>query len=80
MKARAPRSKKPFHEQITGADLYKLTGQWNILKRIIDRGRNYYYELITNPKTGAIIRYCEEPLSKHFRRGSAKKKAGKSAV
>jgi hypothetical protein len=77
LKGRTPKSKKPFHEQITGADLYKLTGQWNALHRIIDRARDYYYELIKDSKTGTVIRFCEEPLSKHFGRGSAEK-PGKS--
>lgn len=78
LKARNPKSRKPFHEQVSGDDLFRLTGQWNKLKRIVDRARNYYLEVITDPKTGSMIRYCEEPLSKHRSRGSAKKTGGKS--
>lgn len=76
LKARSPKSRKPFLEQVSGDDLFRLTGQWNILKRIIDRARDYYLEVITDPKTGKIIRYCEESLSKHADRGSAKKRKG----
>lgn len=79
-KARNPKPGKPFHEQVTGDDLFKLTGQWNKLRRIIDRARDYYFELITDPKTGKVIRYCEEPLSKHWGRGSAKTKSGATDV
>lgn len=78
IKARSLKSRKPFQEQVTGADLFRLSGKWNVLKRIIDRTRDYYFELITDPSSGKVLRYCEEPLSKHLRRGSAKKKASDS--
>ena len=45
-----------------------------LLERVIDRAKNWYRELITDPKTGKVVRYCEEPLSNHRERGSAKKK------
>lgn len=79
-KARSLGRKKPFLEQVSGDDLYRLTGQWNKLKRIIDRARDYYLEIVTDPKTGKVIRYCEEPLSDHHGRGSAKVKKEKGGA
>ena len=73
LKARHPSLRKPFFESVSGDDLFRLTGQWNKLKRVIDRARDYYLEVITDRRTGKIIRYCEEPLSQHKGRGSAKK-------
>lgn len=76
-KARKPGARKPFYELISGDDLFRLTGQWNTLKQVIDRARDYYLKIVTDPKTGTIIRYCEEPLSKHQGRGSARRSKGK---
>lgn len=73
LKARSAGSRKPFLRQVSGDDLFRLTGQWNILKQIIDRRRNYYLKVVTDSKTGKVIRYCEEPLSRHQGRGSARK-------
>jgi hypothetical protein len=67
-------ARKPFYELISGDDLFRLTGQWNRLKQVIDRKRDYYLKIVTDPKSGIVIRYCEEPLSKHQERGSAKKR------
>lgn len=77
-KAKSPGAQKPFYELISGDDLFRLTGQWNKLKQVIDRARDYYLKVVSDPKTGTIIRYCEEPLSKHQGRGSAKQTKGKS--
>lgn len=70
--------KKPIYEYVSGDDLYRKTGQWNKLTRVIDRENNQYKEIITNPKNGEIIRHCEEPLTEHFGRGSAKQQSSKS--
>ncbi len=42
------------------------------LKRIIDKDNDYYYEHVEDHK-GNVIHHCEEPLSKHYNHGSAKK-------
>ena len=42
------------------------------LKRIIDKDNDYYYEHVEDHK-GKVIHHCEEPLSKHYNHGSAKK-------
>ena len=57
-----------------GDDLYRDTGKWNHLERVIDRENDYYSEKITDPLTGEIIKECNEPLSEHKGHGSAKHK------
>jgi hypothetical protein len=44
------------------------------LDRVIDRDNDYYLERIVDPETGEVIRECEEKLSEHQGRGSAKPK------
>lgn len=41
-------------------------------KRIIDKDKDYYYEHVEDYE-GKVIHHCEEPLSKHYNHGSAKK-------
>lgn len=57
-----------------GADFHKATGKWNHLDRIVDRENDRYYERIVDRETGKVIRECDEPLSEHTGRGSAKKR------
>lgn len=73
-KAKEQGKGRPFIEGKSGEDLYRKTGKWMFLERVIDRAKNWYKELITDPATGKIIHHCEEPLSEHRRHGSAKKK------
>jgi len=75
MKHKRPGHKKPIYESVSGDDLHRATGQWNKLTREIDRENNRYKEVIINPESGEVIRHCEEPLTKHFDRGSAKPKS-----
>jgi predicted RNA-binding Zn-ribbon protein involved in translation (DUF1610 family) len=65
---------KPYIEGKSGDDLHRKTGKWMHLVRVIDRARNWYTERIIDPETGTVIRNCEEPLTDHRERGSAKKK------
>ena len=37
-----------------------------------DRRHDRYYELVLDPGSGEVIRECEEPLSHHIGRGSAR--------
>jgi len=46
-----------------------------LLERVIDRAKNWYKELITDPETSGVVRHCEEPLTDHRDRGSAKQKS-----
>src|SRR5467141_1091017 len=41
---------KPYLEGRTGDDLHLKTGKWMILERIIDRAKNRYKELVTDPE------------------------------
>ncbi len=66
-------SGRAARELIQGHDLYRKTGKWNYLYRLIDRKNDCYHERITDPRTGKTIRECLEPLSKHIHRGSAKR-------
>lgn len=73
-KAKRQGKGKPYLEGRTGDDLQIKTGKWMILERIIDRARNWYKELVTDPKTGNVMHHCEEPLSQHQGHGTAKTK------
>jgi len=72
MKGKHPEGKKPFIEQVSGDDYNRDIGEWRKLERVIDRDNDAYKEVITDPKTGKVIKHCEEPLSKHTGHGSAK--------
>ncbi len=74
MKQKRPGHKKPIFESVSGDDLHRASGQWNKLTREIDRENNRYKEVIVNPETGEILRHCDEPLTDHVNRGSAKPK------
>ena len=71
-KAKEVGFKKPTLERVDGDDLFRKTNTWHKITRVMDRKNDKYYELITNPQTGEIIRECDEPLSHHIGRGSAK--------
>ena len=78
LKHKRPGHKKPIYESVSGDDLHRATGNWNKLTREIDRENNLYKELIINPDSGDVIRNCQEPLSEHVNRGSAKSKIDRS--
>jgi hypothetical protein len=78
LKHKRPGHKKPIYESVSGDDLHRDSGQWNKLTREIDRENNRYKEIITNPKSGEIIRQVDEPLCEHTGRGSAKPKTSDS--
>lgn len=73
MKGKHSGESKFFIEQISGDQLQNDTGKLAKLVRIIDRDNDLYYEQVTDPETGKVIRYCKEPLSAHKGHGSAKK-------
>src|ERR1051325_5158666 len=54
--------KKPILESISGDDLYRVSGKWNKISQVIDRVNNRYKKIVTDPETGKILRYCDEPL------------------
>lgn len=71
-KHKRPGKKKPIFESVTGDDLHRATGKWNKLTREIDRENDHYREIIVDPETGNVLRECDEPLSEHIGRGTAK--------
>jgi hypothetical protein len=72
LKAKETGFKKPTLERVAGDELFRKTNTWHRIARLVDRKNDQYYELVTNPATGEVIRECEEPLSHHIGRGSAK--------
>ena len=70
--------KKPFTEQLTGADLHRGSGHWMNKSRVIDRDNDRYRELIVDPHTGLVVHECDEPLSEHQGHGDDKLKPDRS--
>jgi hypothetical protein len=77
LKARHGAGGKPFAESVVGADLHRDSGKWMHLERVIDRVKDEYKKVVTDPDTGTVIYKCEEPLSKHQGHGAAKHKKKK---
>jgi hypothetical protein len=71
-KARHPRPGKPFAKFVKGDDLHRKTGNWMRLERFVDRAKNWYREVVTEPRTQEVIHRCEEPLTHHRNHGSGK--------
>ena len=65
---------KPFLEQKIGSDFHRATGTWRHRVMVVDRDRDHYKKVVTDPVTGEELYRKEEPLSEHTDRGSAKKK------
>lgn len=72
LRQQEPGTKKPVLDHFSGFDLTHKTGQFSEKIRIIDRKNDSYYEMVRDPKTGAILHECSEALSQHFGHGSAK--------
>lgn len=64
--------KKPIHEELTGDDFTHSTGRFSSKTRVIDRLNDRYYEYVVDQQTGDVLRHCDEKLSEHYGRGSAK--------
>jgi len=56
---------KVLREVIEGDDYYRKTGKWSVMRRVIDRGKNWYEEIFRERETGAIIHEKAHPLSEH---------------
>jgi hypothetical protein len=72
LKGRHATGGRPFIEQKVGDDFHRKSGRWMRLERSIDREKNWYKEIITDPETGKIVHECEEPLSAHRDHGDKK--------
>jgi DNA-directed RNA polymerase subunit RPC12/RpoP len=73
LKARHAGGGRPFVEGKIGSDLHRRSGRWMRLERIIDRGRDWYREHISDRETGEVVCHVEEPLSEHRGHGAAKR-------
>jgi hypothetical protein len=70
------RSKDKLRADVfSGHDQSKTYRKWYLKERIVDKDRDYYMEKLTDPETGKIVHFCEQKLSEHQGRGSAKKKS-----
>lgn len=77
-KARNAGRGRPSVEGMVCDDLHRKSGHWFRLERVIDRARDWYRELISDRRTGKVIRHFEEPLSKHIGHGTARRSAGEN--
>src|SRR3989344_7006731 len=50
-----PGRKRPKAEIISGDDLHRKSGKWMNKERVIDRGKNNYREVVTDPETGEVV-------------------------
>jgi hypothetical protein len=73
LRHKVPGQKRPIAEIVSGDDLHRDSGAWVRLLRVIDRGKNWYKETITN-SFGVMLHHQDHPLDKHTGHGSAKKK------
>ena len=71
-RTRAHRSR--LTEFFSGSDLSRRLGKLVQLDRFADRWNDWYREVVRDKDTGEEIHRCEEPLSRHRGRGSAKAK------
>ena len=71
------KKKKLGLETKEGEEINHETGQWVHKEWWIDRDHepSWYFEKITDPETGKVIKFCSEPLAEHVDHGSAKKKS-----
>lgn len=71
LKQRRQGIRRPVKEIRAGESLFKATGDYNQIRRVIDRENGWYEEHIVSP-TGEVLRSVSHPLSEHSGRGSAK--------
>jgi hypothetical protein len=71
-KGRRSDARRPFLEQLSGADFSHRLGRWMDKFRRIDRDHDKYDEVVTDPETGDVVHETHERLSEHRRYGSAR--------
>ena len=64
--------KKPTSEIVSKNDFHHYSKEWRHINRVIDFENDHYTEIIKDKK-GKIVHHCNEPLTKHRGRSSAKK-------
>ena len=70
---RDPNNAKFKMEETTGKDWSESLGRFVTKHRRIDRENDRYFERVIDDKTGDVLHECDQPLSEHIDRGSAKK-------
>ena len=65
---------KPFIDQYSKRELFRESGEYHDVDRVIDRDNNLYIEIIKDSKTGKVLRHCWELLDYHVGHGYAKQK------
>jgi hypothetical protein len=73
LKHKRPGVKRALLEQKQGASFSTRLGRWMRRTMVVDRENNRYTEKVVDPTTGQTIHDCDEPLSDHQQRGSAKR-------
>jgi hypothetical protein len=63
---------KAISEIRSGDDFWRKKNKWMNMNWVIDWKNNLYRKTITDPRSGEVVRHCEEPLDKHQGYGSAK--------
>jgi len=67
--------RRPLAEGVSGSERSVRSGRWVVKKRVIDREKNWYEEVIVDEETGEVVRDSHEPLSDHAGHGSAKRES-----
>ena len=57
-----------------GDDFYSKTGEWRNLHMTVDPDNDKYMKIVLDRATEQELYRCEEPLSQHTGRGSAKRR------
>jgi hypothetical protein len=65
-------SSRPFLDQFVGSEYWQKAQRWVEKFRRIDREADRYDEVVTDPKSGAVVHEQHEPLSQHRGHGSAR--------
>jgi hypothetical protein len=72
IKVKRPGRKKALMEETRGFEASAESGPLVHKRRLIDRGGDRYVERVLDSKTGDVLRDCDERLTDHRGRGSAK--------
>ena len=66
--------KGPIATGFSGDDFWRDGRTWVQKEMLVDKLGNHYLKKIVDPRSGAVIHYCDEPLDQHIGHGSAKKR------
>jgi Zn finger protein HypA/HybF involved in hydrogenase expression len=72
-KAKSGAKGKPFMEVKQGDSYSTSRGRFMHLLQIVDRRKNRYRKLVTDPETGEVLRDVDKPLTEHTGHGDARR-------